>query len=114
MYVQADIWGIGVCLLTAIRELSKRFKHGDLSAPPEMERLPLGKLQESGANFFEHAVKQIAYCKKLHPVLLKLLQKDAEARPAAAAVVTELQRILTVRMHEFIFTVSYNLEINIT
>ena len=100
-FLQADIWGIGVCLLTVIRELSKRLQKVDMDIPQDWQHLALGKLQEKDAKIFEHALEKVMYCKQLHPMLQKLLEKDADSRPDAVDVVKELQCILVVRAHMF-------------
>ncbi len=67
----------------------------------EWQHLALGKLQEKDAKIFEHALEKVMYCKQLHPMLLKLLEKDADSRPDAVDVVKELQCILVVSAHMF-------------
>ena len=67
----------------------------------EWQHLALGKLQEKDAKIFEHGLNMVMYCKQLHPMLLKLLEKGADSRPDAVDVVKELQCILVVSAHMF-------------
>ena len=88
--MQSDVWGIGVCLLVVIYQLSKRLQQCDVDIP---RGVPLGKLQDKNGKIFETALRKMKYCEPLHQTLSRLLKQNYKKRPDAAEVVKVVQSV---------------------